>query len=456
MYFFQEGPEQADQYYLCGLQGDKHPSCPLFLQASYRGQIGRLANETYPFNLTNMLISLLGYCALITIAWLLSSSRKNINWRTVIGAIGIQFGFGLLVLYVPIGKMALEKLSVIVSTVIAYGDDGIAFVFGGLSDPSASLGFVFAFKVLPVIIFFSSLISVLYYIKVMPFIVQIIGGGIRKLLGTSRAESLSATANIFVGQTEAPLAIKPYLGRMTQSEFFAVMVGGLASIAGSVLAGYAAMGIDLRFLLAACFMAAPAGLLFAKLLIPETETTDNSELKEDPADKPANVFDAAAGGASDGLKLALNVGAMLLAFIGLIALINGLLGLIGGLFDYDNLTLQLLLGWMFSPIAWLLGIPWENAVTGGSFIGQKLVVNEFVAFVEFGLIQEVFSTRSQAIITFALCGFANFSSIAILLGGLGSLVPSRRQEIARLGLKAVLAGTLANLSSAAIAGILIQ
>ena len=202
-----------------------------------------------------MLISLLGYCALITIAWSLSSSRKNINWRTVIGAIGIQFGFGLLVLYVPFGITALDKLSVIVSTVIAYGDDGISFVFGGLSDPSASLGFVFAFKVLPVIIFFSSLISVLYYIKVMPFIVQIIGGGIQKLLGTSRAESLSATANIFVGQTEAPLAIKPYLGRMTQSEFFAVMVGGLASIAGSVLVAYHEMGIELKFLLAACFMA---------------------------------------------------------------------------------------------------------------------------------------------------------------------------------------------------------
>lgn len=403
-----------------------------------------------------MLISLLGYVLLIAFAWICSSSRKDINWRTIIGAMSIQLGFGILVLYVPAGKLALEKLSVVVSNVIAYGDDGISFLFGSLSDPSASLGFVFAFKVLPVIIFFSSLISVLYYIRVMPFIVQIIGGGIRKLLGTSRAESLSATANIFVGQTEAPLAIKPYLNRMTTSEFFAVMVGGLASIAGSVLAGYAAMGIELRFLLAACFMAAPAGLLFAKLLLPETETADNSELKEDPADKPVNIFDAAAGGASDGLKLALNVGAMLLAFIGLIALINGVLGLIGGLFNYDALSLQLILGWLFSPIAWLLGIPWEHAVSGGSFIGQKLVVNEFVAFIQFGLIQETFSTRSQAIITFALCGFANFSSIAILLGGLGSLVPNRRQEIARLGLKAVLAGTLANLSSAAIAGILIQ
>ena len=431
--------------------------CPLFRPLAACETIGAgLPTDTKAHNFHPMLISLIGYCTLLAFAWLCSSSRKNINWRTVIGAIGIQFGFGALVLYVPFGKAALEKLSMLVSTVIAYGDDGINFLFGGLSDPSQSLGFIFAFKVLPVIIFFSSLISVLYYIKVMPLIVQVIGGGIRKLLGTSRAESLSATANIFVGQTEAPLAIKPYLGRMTQSEFFAVMVGGMASIAGSVLAGYAAMGIELRFLLAACFMAAPAGLLFAKLLLPETETADNSKLVEDHADRPANVFDAAAGGASDGLKLALNVGAMLLAFIGLIALLNGVLGWVGGLFNYDALGLQLILGWLFSPVAWLLGIPWEQATLGGSFIGQKLVVNEFVAFIEFGLVQDMMSSRSQAIITFALCGFANFSSIAILLGGLGSLIPSRRQEIARLGLKAVLAGTLANLSSAAIAGILLQ
>ena len=392
---------------------------------------------------------------MVGFAWLCSTSRKNINWRTVLGAIAIQFSFGALVLYVPAGKLALEWLSTLVAAIIAFGNDGIAFLFGGLSDPSQSLGFVFAFKVLPVIIFFSSLISVLYYIRVMPVVVQLIGGLIRKLLGTSRAESLSATANIFVGQTEAPLAIKPYLHRMTRSEFFAVMVGGLASIAGSVLAGYAAMGIELRFLLAASFMAAPAGLLFAKLLIPETETADNSVLAENPDDRPANVFDAAAGGASEGLKLALNVGAMLLAFIGLIALLNGALGWVGGLFSYDTLSLQLILGWLFSPLAWLLGIPWEQATMGGTFIGQKLVVNEFVAFIEFGAVQDLMSTRSQAIITFALCGFANFSSIAILLGGLGSLVPARRPEIAKLGMKAVLAGTLANLSSAAIAGILI-
>ncbi|MGB0744548.1 MAG: NupC/NupG family nucleoside CNT transporter [Opitutales bacterium] len=402
-----------------------------------------------------MLISLLGYCCLIVFAWLCSSSRKDVNWRTVGGAIAIQITLGALVLYVPAGKAALERLSAVVAQVIAYGDDGIRFLFGGLTDPSQSFGFVFAFKVLPVIIFFSSLISVLYYIRVMPVVVQVIGGAIRMLLGTSRAESLSATANIFVGQTEAPLAIKPYLGRLTRSEFFAVMCGGLASIAGSVLAGYAAMGIELRFLLAACFMAAPAGLLFAKLLMPETDTPENSKLEEDASTRPANVFDAAAGGASDGLKLALNVGAMLLAFIGLIALLNGVLGWLGSIFGFDELTLQFLLGWLFSPVAWLLGIPWDQATVGGSFIGQKLVINEFLAFIEFGEVKETFSARSQAIITFALCGFANFSSIAILLGGLGSLVPERRQEIAQLGLKAVLAGTLANLSSAAIAGMLI-
>ncbi len=403
-----------------------------------------------------MLISLLGYCALIAFAWLCSSSRKDINWRTIAGAIAIQFGFGALVLFIPIGKTALGKLSELVAAVIGFGDDGIEFLFGDLSNPGASLGFIFAFKVLPVIVFFSSLISVLYYLRVMPLVVSIIGGGIRKVLGTSRAESLSATANIFVGQTEAPLAIKPYLPRMTQSEFFAVMVGGLASIAGSVMAGYAAMGVKLEYLLAACFMAAPSGLLFAKLLLPETTAPDNSKLEEDTDGAPVNVFDAAAHGAGDGMKLALNVGAMLIAFVGLIALINGLLGWIGALSGNDTLSLQLLLGYAFSPLAWLLGIPWDQATMGGSFIGQKLVLNEFVAFAEFTQISETLNTRTQAILTFALCGFANFSSIAILLGGLGSLVPERRSQIAQLGLKAVLAGSLANFSSAAIAGILIQ
>jgi CNT family concentrative nucleoside transporter len=402
------------------------------------------------------IVSVLGYSFLIALGWALSSSRKSVNWRTVGGAIAIQLGFGVLVLYVPWGITALGWLSELVGAVIAFGDQGISFVFGGLADPSRGMGFVFAFKVLPVIIFFSALISVLYYLRIMPFIVTLIGGGIRTLLGTSRAESLSATANIFVGQTEAPLAIKPYLPRMTKSEFFAVMVGGLASIAGSVLAGLAQMGVELKYLLAACFMAAPSGLLFAKLLIPETEDADNTKLPENVEGGAVNVFDAAALGASDGLRLALNVGAMLIAFIGLIALLNGGLGWIGSLVGYEELSLQLLLGYLFSPVAWLLGVPWSEAIMGGSLIGQKLVLNEFVAFLEFQPLMAEFTPRSQAILTFALCGFANFSSIAILLGGLGSLVPERRGEIAQLGLKAVLAGTMANLSSAAIAGMLVS
>jgi len=403
-----------------------------------------------------MFISLLGYCALITIAWLCSSSRKDINWRTVLGASAIQFSFGVLVLYSPWGKFGLEILSVMVGDVIGFGYVGIEFLFGGLAGQKHNLGFIFAFTVLPVIVFFSSLISVLYFLRVMPIIVALLGGVIQKLLGTSRAESLSATANIFVGQTEAPLVIKPYLTRMTKSEFFAIMVGGLSSIAGSVMAGYASMGVSLEFLLAASFMAAPAGLLFAKLLLPETEVANNEKLPEDFDGAPVNVFDAAAQGASDGLKLALNVGAMLIAFVGLIALSNGVLGNIGERFGFEALSIQLILGYAFCPLAWLLGIPWNDAVQGGAIIGQKIVLNEFVAFLEFTKIQETLSTRSQAILTFALCGFANFSSIAILLGGLGSLIPSRRSEIAQLGMRALLAASLANFSSGAIAGMLVR
>lgn len=403
-----------------------------------------------------MLTSLLGYATLIAFAWLCSSSRKDINWRTISGAIVIQFGFGALVLYSPWGKFGLEVLSVMVGDVISYGYVGIHFLFGELAGRKHNLGFLFAFTVLPVIVFFSSLISVLYFLRVMPIVVASIGGGIQKLLGTSRAESLSATANIFVGQTEAPLVIKPYLSRMTKSEFFAIMVGGLASIAGSVMAGYAGLGVRIEFLLAACFMAAPAGLLFAKLLLPETETPNNEKLPEDFDGAPVNVFDAAAQGASDGLKLALNVGAMLIAFVGLIALSNGVLGNIGEHMGFAELSIQLILGYAFCPLAWILGIPWEHAIQGGAIIGQKLVLNEFVAFLEFSKIQETLNLRTQAILTFALCGFANFSSIAILLGGLGSLIPERRSEIAQLGMRALLAASLANFSSGAIAGILIQ
>ncbi|HDL8052772.1 TPA: NupC/NupG family nucleoside CNT transporter [Yersinia enterocolitica] len=418
-----------------------------------------------------MLMSLVGMAVLILIAVLLSSNFRAINIRTVVGAFIIQVGIGALVLYVPVGRRILGGMSEGVANVIAYGNDGISFMFGGLvSDKMFEVfgggGFVFALRVLPVIVFFSSLIAVLYYIGVMQLVIKVLGGGLQKLLGTSRTESLSATANIFVGQTEAPLVVRPYIATMTQSELFAVMCGGLASVAGSVLAGYAQMGVPLEYLIAASFMAAPGGLLFAKLMVPETEKTrDNVDaatlIAED--DRPANIIDAAASGAASGLQLALNVGAMLLAFIALIALLNGILGGIGGWFDYPQLSMELILGWVFSPIAYLIGVPWSEAMVAGSFIGQKIIVNEFVAFMNFGqylqaeeLVRaaglQVLSDHTKAIISFALCGFANLSSVAILLGGLGSMAPSRRHDIARFGLKAVAAGTLSNLMSATIAG----
>ncbi|MCW6555460.1 NupC/NupG family nucleoside CNT transporter [Yersinia ruckeri] len=416
-------------------------------------------------------MSLVGMAVLIFIAVLLSSNFRAINIRTVVGAFILQIGIGALVLYVPIGRRILGGMSEGVANVIAYGNEGISFIFGGLvSDKMFEVfgggGFVFALRVLPVIVFFSSLIAVLYYLGIMQLVIRVLGGGLQKLLGTSRTESLSATANIFVGQTEAPLVVRPYISTMTQSELFAVMCGGLASVAGSVLAGYAQMGVPLEYLIAASFMAAPGGLLFAKLMVPETEKTHDHEdaTKLIPeADRPANVIDAAASGAAAGMQLALNVGAMLLAFIALIALLNGMLGGIGGWFDYPQLSLELILGWVFSPIAFLIGVPSSEAMVAGSFIGQKVIVNEFVAFMNFGQYLQaddlviaaglpVLSDHTKAIISFALCGFANLSSVAILLGGLGSMAPNRRHDIARFGLKAVAAGTLSNLMSATIAG----
>lgn len=418
-----------------------------------------------------LLMSLVGMAALIFIAVLFSSDRRAIKLRTVTGAFIIQVLIGALVLYVPVGRKILLAMSDGVASVIGYGQKGMDFIFGGLvSDKMFEVfgggGFVFALRVLPVIVFFSSLIAVLYYLGIMQLVIKILGGGLQKLLGTSRTESLSATANIFVGQTEAPLVVRPYISGMTNSELFAVMCGGLASVAGSVLAGYAQMGVPLEYLIAASFMAAPGGLLFAKLMVPETEHFDDrTEAMAGMAEeeRPANIIDAAASGASSGMQLALNVGAMLLAFIALIALINGILGGVGGWFDYPQLSLELILGWVFSPIAFLIGVPWSEAMTAGSFIGQKIVVNEFVAFMNFGEYMkpdaqviaaglQPLSDHTKAIISFALCGFANLSSVAILLGGLGGMAPNRRKDVARLGMKAVMAGTLSNLMSATIAG----
>ncbi|ASF15255.1 NupC/NupG family nucleoside CNT transporter [Shewanella xiamenensis] len=414
----------------------------------------------------NILMSLVGVVVLLAIGFLLSNNKKAINLRTVGGALAIQAAFGGFVLYVPVGKDILKGVSDAVSSVIGYAQNGIGFLFGDLAN--FKLGFIFAVNVLPVIVFFSSLIAVLYYLGIMQWIIRIIGGGLQKALGTSRTESMSATANIFVGQTEAPLVVRPFIPTMTQSELFAIMVGGLASIAGSVLAGYAQMGVPIEYLVAASFMAAPGGLLMAKLMHPETEVAKNDmdELPEDP-DKPANVLDAAAAGASSGMHLALNVGAMLLAFVGLIAMINGIIGGVGGWFGVEGLTLELILGYVFMPLAFLIGVPWNEALVAGSFIGQKIIVNEFVAYLNFApylkdiadggmVVAETglaMTDRTKAIVSFALCGFANLSSIAILLGGLGAMAPNRRHDLAKMGIRAVIAGSLANLMSATIAGL---
>ena len=399
---------------------------------------------------------LFGIVTVLGIAFLLSSNRKAINLRTILGGLAIQFAFAFAVLKWDLGKKALEKLTFAVNDIVSYANEGVNFLFGGLFQEGSGVGFVFAFQVLTVVIFFSSLISVLYYTGIMQFIIKVIGGGLSKLLGTSKAESISAAANIFVGQTEAPLIVRPFISKMTKSELFAVMTGGLASVAGSVLIGYSLLGVPLEYLLAASFMAAPAGLVMAKMMMPETEkseTTDDINIEKDT--KSVNIVDAAARGASDGLMLALNIGAMLLAFIALVALINGIIGFAGGLFGLENLTLEMILGFIFAPIAFAVGVPWAEAVQAGGYIGQKLVLNEFVAYSAFAPEISSLSPKTVAVVSFALCGFANISSMAILLGGLGNLAPDRRNDIAKLGIRAVIAGALASLLSAAIAGMLI-
>lgn len=404
----------------------------------------------------------IGIFVLLAIAYGLSKSKKSINIRTVGFAFLLQILLGAFVLYVPFGKDVLTTITASVQSVIDSAKVGINFLFGGLGTDAMfenGVGFVFAIRVLPNIIFFSSLIAVLYYLGIMQWVIRIVGGSLQKLLKTSKAESLSATANIFVGQTEAPLVVRPYIAKMTQSELFAIMVGGLASVAGSIMAGYAGLGIDLKYLIAASFMAAPGGLLMAKIIYPETEPEkilQNSIDFDEGDDKPANVIDAAATGAASGLKLAVNVGAMLLAFIALIALLNTIVGGISGLLGYDNITIEFLLGYLFAPFAYIIGVPVNEMLQAGSFIGQKVVVNEFFAYVNFVEIKDTLSPVTQAIVTFALCGFANLSSIAILLGGIGSMAPSRRHDIAKLGMHAMLAATLANLMSAAIAGVFIS
>ncbi|WP_367684975.1 NupC/NupG family nucleoside CNT transporter [Helicobacter pylori] len=408
------------------------------------------------------LFSVVGMAVLFLIAWVFSSNKRAINYRTIVSAFVIQVALGALALYVPLGREMLQGLASGIQSVISYGYEGVRFLFGNLA-PNAKGdqgigGFVFAINVLAIIIFFASLISLLYYLKIMPLFINLIGGALQKCLGTSKAESMSAAANIFVAHTEAPLVIKPYLKSMSDSEIFAVMCVGMASVAGPVLAGYASMGIPLPYLIAASFMSAPGGLLFAKIIYPQNEAI--SSHADVSVEKHVNAIEAIANGASTGLNLALHVGAMLLAFVGMLALINGLLGVIGGVLGMEHLSLGLILGTLLKPLAFMLGIPWSQAGIAGEIIGIKIALNEFVGYMQFlpylgDNPPLILSEKTKAIITFALCGFANLSSVAMLIGGLGSLVPKKKDLIVRLALKAVLVGTLSNFMSATIAGLFI-
>lgn len=419
----------------------------------------------------NTAIGILGIVVLLGIGYLLSENRRAINLRTVVLAFTIELALGGLILYSPAGQHVLFVMAEAVTTVINFNNAGTSFIFGGLvSDKMFEIfgsgRFVIALRVLPIIVFFSALSAVLYYLGIMQILVRWVGGALQRLLKTSRAESMNSAANIFLGVTEAPLLVKPYLGSMTRSELFAVLCGGLASIAGTMLVSYASLGVKMEYLLAASFMAAPGGLLFAKLMIPETQqTADESNAKPVQENRPANIIDAAAEGAINGLNMALAVGAMLLAFVSLVALLNGLLGGVGGWFGLPDLSMELILGYLLSPLAWLMGIPWNEALTSGAIIGQKIVINEFFAYAnlaEYLKGNEVVAAtglpmteRTQIILSFALCGFANFGTVAIAIGGIGSLIPNRRKEIATLGMKALVAGVLSNLMAATIAGLFI-
>lgn len=403
------------------------------------------------------LIALAGVAALLAIAFAASTHRAAIRPRIVLSALGLQVLIGVLVLFLPAGQAVLSALSGAVTGLLGYAQAGIDMVFGPLV--SASVGFSFALNVLPVIIFFASLMAVLYHVGIMQRVVSAAGWLLHAALGAGRVESLNAAANIFVGQTEAPLVVRPYLVNITKPQLFAIMVSGMASVAGTVLAAYAQLGVSVDYLIAASFMAAPGGLLMAKIIMPDGENDAPAQdllHPKDTRERPANVIMAAADGAREGLHLALNIGAMLIAFVSLIALLNGVIGGAAGLFGAEDLTLQTILGYVFAPVMVLLSIPWEDARIAGAILGEKIVINEFVAYLSLSQQLEAVSPRTQAVLTVALCGFANFSSIGILLGGLGSLIPNRIGEIARLGLRAVLAGTLANLMSAAIAGLLFQ
>jgi CNT family concentrative nucleoside transporter len=418
-----------------------------------------------------ILLSLAGIAAILLLAFLLSSDRRAIRLRVVAAAFALQAGIAVLVLYTSWGKAGIESMARGVANLLGYANKGTEFLFG----PAATnpLAHTFALGALPVIIFFASIVAILYYLGIMQRIVRWVGGAIGWITGISRVESLSAAANIFVGQSESPLVIRPYLAALPPAQLFTVMTVGMAGVAGTILAAYASLlGPEaLPYLLAAAFMSAPGGILMAKIVMPDEPkkqeelplegaaepAEDKVELAEtfEEGERPANIIMAAAQGAQTGVRLAVAVGAMVLAFVALVALANGLLGGVGSWFGMPDLSFQRIVGYVFQPIMFLIGIPWDEAGTAGGLFGTKIVLNEFVAFIDLGGLKGSLSPRSVAIVTFALCGFANFSSIAIQMAVTGGLAPNQRPMIAKLGVKALIAGSLANLMSAALAGLLL-
>lgn len=395
-------------------------------------------------------VPLLGILVILGVAVLASKNRKAIRWRIVGWGLGLQFAVALFVLRTDAGYWLLGRISSAVTSFLNYSFEGSKFVFGALGDPKGQFGFVFAFQALPLIIYVASFFSLLYYLGILPFLVQQVGKLMFKLMGTSGAESLEVAASILMGQTEAPLVIRPYLADLTESELMTIMTAGMAHIAGSVMGAYILFGAEARHLLTAVVMTAPGTILISKMLVPETgQSKTAGEVKLVLEHKDANVLDAISKGVGDGLFLALNVGAMLIAFVALVYLANGILSI-------ANLKLETLFGYALAPVAWLLGVPWQDATKVGYLMGTKVVINEFVAFSLLGPMKSQISARAFTIATYALCGFSNFSSIGIQIGGIGSLAPSRKQDLARLGFMALLGGTLANYLAAAVAGLLLS
>jgi CNT family concentrative nucleoside transporter len=401
---------------------------------------------------------LLGLVVILGVAWLFSTHKSAIKLKLLAWGMGLQIAFAILVLKTNFG-LVFQAIGAGVNSMLEFAEKGSDFLFGPLGIKSGPYGVIFAFQVLPIVIFIASFFSILYYLGVMQAVVKAMAVGMQKVMGVSGAESLNVAASIFMGQTEAPLTIKPFLAGLTESELFTIMTAGMAHVSGAVMAAYVKVaGVSIIHLLTAVIMTAPATIMLAKIFVPETEKPATAGRVEVKVEKTAvNVIDAAAQGAGDGLHLALNIGGMLIAFLALIAMVNGIFGWIHGLpaMGWVPASMEKLFGIIFSPVAWLLGVPWKDAATIGDLLGTRLVLNEFVAFLKLGPMKGTLDPRSFTIATYALCGFANFSSIAIQIGGIGALAPTRKSDLARLGLRAVAAGTMANFMSACIAGMLL-